>query len=188
MPGASISLSDELQPVISAIGVTVQHPGRLTEAWAAYMLYSTQRRFQTETGPDGVKWKPLARRTTLAKVRGRRRGASNMLRVTTRLYSSLTTYSDELEAAVGTNLIYAGPHQFGGEITQYARSQRTSFKKVRGRLRFAKRGSRGSTERNITIGEHIVRIPARPYLGFSADDQARLVEIGREMIFEENGQ
>lgn len=182
MPGASIKLDDELASVISAIGVSVAHPGELASAFAAAMLFSTQRRFERETGPDGAKWQPLAERTTTRKIRGGRRGSENMLRVTIRLYSSVVAQSDDRSAEVGSNLEYAGVHQLGGEITQYARSQRASFKKIRKRFRFVKPGTKGAIDRNITIGEHSIKIPARPYLGFSEQDRAELVAIGHEFL------
>lgn len=185
MPGVSILLDDELTPVLNAIGLSVSRPGELTAAFAAAMLQSTQRRFERETGPDGAKWRPLARRTSMKKIRGGRRGTANILRVTTRLYSSLVAASDDRSAEVGSNLVYARPHQLSGEITHYARSQRVSLKKIRKRYRFVRPGTKGSQERKVTIGEHTVRIPARPYLGFSEEDRANLVAIGEEWLARE---
>jgi phage virion morphogenesis protein len=182
MPGTALIIDDELTPIISAIGLSVEHPGALTAEMAAYLLFSTQQRFQRQVGPDGQKWKPLARRTTMAKVRGRRRGAANILRVTTRLYSSLVADSGDTFAEVGTNVEYAAAHHFGAEITQYARSQRASFKKIRKRYSFVKRGTKGAVDRNITIGEHKVKIPARPYLGFNEHDRAELIAIGEDWM------
>ncbi|WP_411037638.1 phage virion morphogenesis protein [Shinella sp. BYT-45] len=184
MPGASLLLDDELSPVLSAIGVSISHPGALMAEFAAAMLHSTQRRFERETGPDGAKWQPLATRTALKKVRGRRRGTANILRVnpSAGLYSSVVAASDDNSAEVGSNLPYARIHQLGGSITHYARSQRASFKRIRNRHRFVKPGTKGARERNITIGEHTVRIPARPYLGFSEQDRATLVAIGQEWL------
>ncbi len=185
MPGASLVLDDNLSPTIASLVLAARHPGNLMAAFAGSMLTSTQRRFETETGPDGAKWKPLATRTTLKKIRSRQRGTANILRVTTRLYSSLTTQSDDRSASVGTNIVYAAPHQFGGEIQQYARSQRASFVRIRKRWQFAKRGRKGSIEKNITIGEHTITIPARPYLGFSQADIAALAEIGTDWLIQE---
>ncbi|MGD9476143.1 phage virion morphogenesis protein [Shinella sp. G-2] len=182
MPGVAILLDDELSPVLSAIGVTVTHPGALMAEFAAAMLTSTQQRFHRETGPDGVKWKPLARRTAMKRVRGRRRGTANILRVTTQLYSSLVAASDDHSAEVGSNLVHARPHQLGSETTHYARSQRASFKRIRGQHRIVRPGTKGSAERNITIGEHTVSVPARPYLGFSAPDRENFIAIGQEWL------
>jgi phage virion morphogenesis protein len=182
MPGVSILLDDELSPVLAAIGAAISHPGALMAEFAAAMLHSTQRRFERETGPDGQKWKPLARRTSMRMVRGRRRGTGNILRVTTQLYSSLIAASDDRSAELGSNLVYARPHQLGGEITHHARSQRASFKRIRKSYRFVRPGTKGAEERKITIGEHSVRIPARPYLGFSEQDRGTLVSIGQEWL------
>lgn len=185
MPGASILLDDELSPVLAQIGLHVSRPGDLTAAFAAAMLQSTQRRFERETGPDGVKWKSLASRTSMRKVRGGRRGTANILRVTTRLYSSLVAASSDTSAEVGTNAVYARIHQLGGEIQHYARSQSMSLKKIRTRYRFVRPGTKGAQERKVTIGEHSVTIPARPYLGFSEEDRANLLAIGEEWLVRE---
>lgn len=182
MPGASLVLDDELSPVLDAIGGAISHPDALMAEFAAAMLFSTQRRFERETGPDGVKWKSLARRTAMRKVRGRRRGSANILRVTTQLYSSLVAASDATSAEVGSNAVHARIHQLGGEITHYARSQRASFKRIRGQHRFVRPGTKGAKDRNITIGEHSIPIPPRPYLGFSEQDRGTLAAIGREWI------
>lgn len=188
MPGASLILDDTLSPSIASLVQAARHPGNLMASFAGAMLTSTQRRFETETSPDGAKWKPLAPRTTMKKIRSRQRGTANILRVTTRLYSSLTTQSDDRSASVGTNIVYAAPHQFGGEIQQYARSQSASFIRIRKRWQFSKAGRKGAVKKNITIGEHTIRIPARPYLGFSEADIAALTEIGTDWLLEEINQ
>lgn len=187
MTGTTIRLDDTATEGLSRLVNTAVHPGQMLSAMGAYLLTSTQRRFETETGPDGQKWKPLSKRTEKRMVRrGRRRGTANILRVSTRLYQSLVMRSDAVSAEVGTNVVYAAVHQFGGEIQQYARSQRLSLKKIRGgRARFVKHGSKGAELRNITIGEHTINIPARPYLGFSQVDIARLLEIGEEHLLRE---
>lgn len=185
MPGVALTLNDELTPFFKALGIHVNHPGELTSAFAAHLLYSTQRRFETETAPNGEKWKPLAKRTTLKKVRGGVRGTANILRVTPRLYPSIVAHSDATSAEVGSNVEYARIHQLGGEIIHFARSQRASFKKVRKKWSFVKRGRKGAIEKNITIGEHTIQIPARPYLGFSKDDEAALISIGEDWLMQE---
>ncbi|WP_429813554.1 phage virion morphogenesis protein [Ensifer sp. B1-9] len=185
MTGNPITINDHAvnEGLSRFIGAAI-HPGQMTSAMAAYMLASTQRRFETETDPDGKKWKPLSNRTANRTVRrGRRRGTANILRVTTQLYQSLVMRSDEMSAEVGTNVVHAAVHQIGGEIQQYARSQRLSLKKIRGgRARFVKHGTKGAELRNVTIGEHTISIPARPYFGFSQVDTARLLEIGAEQL------
>ncbi len=185
MPGTSLIIDDELTPVITAIGLSISHPGALTAEIAAYLLTSTQRRFERQVDPDGKRWQALARRTSMKKVRGRRRGTGNILRLSNHLYDTLVHTSDDRSAEVGSNVEYAAIHQYGGEIQQYARSQRASFKKIRKRYRFVRPGTKGAVDRNITIGEHSIRIPARPYLGFNDQDRAEITAIGREWLARE---
>ena len=63
-----------------------------------------------------------------------------------------------------------------------ARQGTVSLKSIRQkggglRTRFAKRGSRGAQDRDVSIRAHTVTIPARPYLGVSDADRQRLTEI-----------
>lgn len=138
------------------------------------LVSSTQTRFETETDPQGKKWKPLARAT----VR-RKRGDRRILKERLRLLQSLTHNATPDYLEVGTNVPYAGTHQLGGTIEQFARSQRATFTRTRsGRLRFARASTRLKSRvvRPITIGAHTVTIPARPYLGISKADEAMIAE------------
>lgn len=187
MTGASITLEDKATDGVRYLVARATHPGQLMSAIAAYMLTSTQRRFEREAGPDGEPWRPLSKRTANRVIRGgRRRGSANILRVTTRLYRSLVTRSDASSAEVGTNVAYAAVHQFGGQIQIYARSQRATLKKIRtGRTRFVKTGTKGGVVRNVTIGEHVISIPARPYFGFSEEDKRMLLQLGEDYLLQE---
>lgn len=185
MPGSKVTLNDQATARLARLVGAVRHPGELMSAIAALMLTQTQRRFERQVGPDGTAWLPLSSRTAARKIGKRRRGTANMLRVSTRLYRSLTTSSDDRSAEVGTNVEYAGIHQFGGDIQHYARSQTMSFKKVRKRYRFATRGTKGAEERKITIGEHQVTIPARPYLGFGPNDITAIQDEASDFLARE---
>lgn len=185
MTGSKITLTDTATAVVSRVIGAARHPGELMATFAALMLTSTQRRFERQVGPDGVAWKPLSKRTANARIGRRRRGTSNILRVTTRLYRSLTTASDATSAEVGTNVEYAGVHQFGAEIPHYARSTKLSLKKVRNRYRFVRPGTKGAVEKRVTIGEHVTRIPARPYLGFNDQDVAAMTAAGQDFLKQE---
>lgn len=185
MTGSKITLTDTATAVIARMVVAVRHPGELMSTFAALMLTSTQRRFEKQVGPDGVAWKPLSKRTANARIGKRRRGTSNILRVTTRLYQSLTTAADDTSAEVGTNLVTAAAHQFGADIPHFARSQKMSLKKIRSRYRFVKAGTKGAIEKRVTIGEHTTRIPARPYLGFSDQDITAMVAAGQDFLKQE---
>lgn len=185
MTGSKVVLDDKATSALVRLVDAVRHPGQLMSNFAAIMLTSTQRRFERQVGPDNVAWKPLSKRTAQRKVNGRRRGTKSILRLSTRLYQSLITASDERSAEVGTNVEYAGIHQFGGTIEHFARSQTMSLKKIRKRTRFVPHGTKGAELRRVTIGEHGVTIPARPYLGFSEQDIAALNAEGVEYLRKE---
>jgi phage virion morphogenesis protein len=147
----------------------------------AAMLYSVQRRFERETGPDGTPWARHAPRTARQRERRRSRGNApltpKLLRDSTRLYSSITSEATAETAAVGTNIIYAAIHQTGGTITQYPQSRKVRFRKVGGRLRFARKAHKRAVEKPVTYGTRTIVIPARPYLGFSEADRAEILAL-----------
>ncbi|TXI00295.1 MAG: phage virion morphogenesis protein [Rhizobium sp.] len=181
MFGASVEIKDELTPALTRFVEAAENPAEIMGGVAGYLLTSTQQRFERETGPDGQKWQDLSPRTANKRSgRGRSiRGYEHILRDTTRLYTSLTTRSDATSAAAGTNDIRAGTHQFGAEIQQPERSQKLSLKRIRGKngVRFVKAGTKGATERDVTIGAHVVRIPARPFFGINDVDREEISEI-----------
>lgn len=173
---------------------------RIHRAIAGYVLFSTQRRFERETGPGGVKWQSFAP-STLARMSARRRANPKLLRDSVRLYSSLTSLADSGRAAVGTNVAYAAIHQFGGEIAQAARSQQVHVRdaavgaattkdgrRVGSTRRFASAKSRAKSLRTewVTMPERTIRVPPRPYLGIDDADRAEILRLiadalGREL-------
>lgn len=176
MTGASIKIIDEASPAVARLVASAQSPRRITAAIAGYLVFSTQRRFETETGPDGEAWQKLSARTA-SRRRGRFvRGYANILRDTTRLYQSIQPYSDDTVAAAGTNVEYAAIHQEGGSIEQGARTSKISFKKIRGKrgVRFVRPGSKGATEMEVEIPAYQMQMPARPYLGINDQDHIEI--------------
>lgn len=149
------------------------------------LVASTQQRFESETDPQGRKWKPLARSTIRKK-----KGDTRILRQRGQLLQSLTHNATPSYLEVGTNVVYAGIHQFGGTIEQAARQQRATFVRSKsGRLRFAKASTRAKSRvvKPIAIGAHTVTIPARPYLGISEADAKMIVETADAYIVAASG-
>lgn len=125
----------------------------------AMMLTSTQRRFETETDPEGRRWKLLSAETVLGRIGGRAKaydtkgrlrkpaarkiGAIAILRQSARLFQSLTYRVGRGHVEIGTNVVYGRIHQLGG------------------------RAGRGGQ----------VTIPARPYLGMDAGDRQAALRI-----------
>lgn len=177
----SITIDDrEINAALTRVAEAGGEPIALMDEMAAAMLFSVQRRFETETGPSGAPWARHAPRTARARA-NRRRGntpvSPKILRDSNRLYSSIVSEASADEAAVGTNLIYAAIHQTGGSITQYPQSRMVRFRKVGRKTRFAKKSHKRAYDRPVTYGQRTILIPARPYLGFSEDDRAELLRI-----------
>jgi phage virion morphogenesis protein len=149
---------------------------------AAAMLYGVQRRFETETAPDGSPWAALKPQTIRRRKKGRanRGAAASILRDTNLLYTSITPVADAVEAVVGTNLVYAAIHQNGGVIERLARSTTVRLRRVNKRTRFASKRVKSAKERWVTLPTYGLTIPARPFLGWSDTDRAAALAIAHD--------
>ena len=100
--------------------------------------------------PDGLPWKELSA-VTLSRRRKAGSGAQ-ILRDTGRLASGITYKVVGGSVELGTNVVYAGTHQYG-----------------------AKKGGYGRTRKGgpIPWGD----IPARPFFGYNDQDQADVLEL-----------
>ena len=203
MSGASIRIEVDDAEIAAGLGRLVQAGADLAPAMAAIadaLLFSTQRRFETERGPDGLAWAPVAPSTR------RRMPATRMparlLRDTGRLAASLITATDASSAEVGTNVLYAGIHQLGGQIAMPERRGSATFRlagegagrakdgrRVGSRLRFARASTRAKSKhtRDYTVPAHAIRIPARPYLGVSEADKAEILAILADHLVRQGG-
>ncbi len=99
---------------------------------AESLLISTQQRFELERDPNGKPWQPLswwtlflrgggrkgwhkrnrskAKKGTMEKISG-----AKILRASNRLFQSLTSVVTNSEIQLGSNVIYARIHQYGGQ-------------------------------------------------------------------------
>jgi len=120
------------------------------------LVTSTQQRFEAGTGPDGERWTP--------SMRALRTGGQTL---TDRghLRDSVTHAANARSVQVGSNLIYARPHQLGATIRA----------KAGGALAIPLPDGGVALKQSVTL-------PARPYLGISADDQAEIGDIIRERL------
>ncbi|NHM25458.1 phage virion morphogenesis protein [Desulfofundulus sp. TPOSR] len=130
---------------------------RLHKEIGEHLVSSTQERFKTETAPDGTKWPQ--------SIRAREEGGQT-LSDTRRLRNSISYAARPDRVEVGTNDKRAPVHQFGATIRP-SRAKALKFQ-VGGRWAVKK----------------LVRIPARPFLGLSDDDQVAISEIIRERLEE----
>lgn len=138
-----------IQDVLTRLIATGQSLEPVMRGIADYGETSTQGRFKTETAPDGSKWKPNLRGGKILKQR-------------MHLQDSITRDSGEDFAEWGsdTSVTYAAIHQFGGVIRPKNKPYLT-FKVPGGGFRRVKQ----------------VTIPARPFVGINADDEANILDI-----------
>lgn len=142
-----------LMATLRRMMVNAARPQSAMQAIAALGEASTRDRFDTETGPDGQKWK-----------KGHKRGGRTLTQAG-HLGDSISARHGRDFAEWGVNRPYAAIHQFGGVI-------RPKRKKA---LRFRLAGGKGAfvTAKKVTM-------PARPFLGISAEDRDDILHVLRK--------
>jgi phage virion morphogenesis protein len=120
------------------------------------LVANTHDRFDAAQDPDGKAWAPLEPNYAASK-----RGPGILRESAMRggLQGSITHRSGRAEVEVGTNKIYGATHQFGNVIT--AKGGGFLVFKIGGTL----------------VKARSVTIPARPYLGISAEDQVMILDV-----------
>ena len=117
------------------------------------LIVSTKKRFESESGPDGMPW---ARNSELTKSRkgGRDQpligGGKLMDQINKQLSGNDTLY-------VGSDRDYAGTQQFGAKQGQFGRSDRNT---------------------PLPWGD----IPARPFIGISDADEDKIIDIFNQYL------
>ncbi len=171
-----IELADQ-ELALSELGGLIartSNPLPLFEAIGLSLVTSTQHRFDTGTGVDGSPWPPSLR--VIA------RGGKTLV-LSARLYRSISFQASATGVEIGTNVIYAAIHQFGGTINQPARSQTLHFKanKKTGQQRFSR--AKGATHsKEVSIGARVIKMPARPFIGLDADDDRAITGIAEKWL------
>lgn len=177
MAGADITLgldvvgADVPAAVLNAVG---RRAGDMTDVMTAIgdaLVRSTHVRMEREQAPDGTAWQKSRR---AAETGGR------TLYKIGHLYQSITSQAGPDSVAVGSDVVYAAIHQFGGDVQHAARVQtiyrRLADMQAERPAPFVKRG-RATFVSNHQVAAHTVTMPARPYLGVSADDQAEILAV-----------
>lgn len=181
MSGAGIQLRGETvaQAELGHLIERAQSPRPMWERIGASLVTSTLQRFDNGTDPEGSPWPP--------SIRALAEGGRTLID-TARLYQSITFNATDDGVEVGTNVIYAAIHQFGGDITIPAREQVLNFKKHKrtGKTLPGFRKEKDATfSQKVSIGAHTVHIPARPFLGLDDDDDAEMLHIVEDWLVTE---
>ncbi|ARR52040.1 hypothetical protein HY78_00475 [Rhizorhabdus wittichii DC-6] len=164
--GLSIEIQDQLSTALKGLGDAADD---MAPAWAAiahFLVEEAEERFRTETGSDGVPWKPSRR------VAGDGKGDPGDGGQTLTLSGDLRR---SLREDYGSDYAAAGPEASGG-AAEYAEIHQTGgtirARPGQARSKPAHDGSTHFTARalNTPFGpRQSVKIPARPYMGLSAE-------------------
>jgi len=160
---------------LNAAGSMMSDPRRMLLDMGEYLLQSTQARFSSQTGPDGVAWQAL----TPAYMRRKKKNKNRILVLEGYLKNLLRYQATREELVLGSDRPYSAIHQLGGTINIAARSQQAYFRQDKSGAigkQFVKK-SRSNFAQRVTIGPYTITIPARPYLGISTLDEISMVEI-----------
>lgn len=135
----------DLTPVMDAVG--------------ALLVAGTERRFDTQRAPDGTPWPPSIRAQLVS---------GQTLTDTARLRGSITHEAFRDRVEVGTNVVYAAPHQFGATI-------RPKSAKA---LTFNIPGVGWVSVKEVTI-------PRREFLGVDREDEDEVLGLVEDMLGDE---
>jgi phage virion morphogenesis protein len=149
----------QLKEALSGLASRVRNMTPIMKEIGEIVRTSVERNFAETGRPE--KW-PESQRV--------KRGGGQTLSRTGRLRRSFTVKASKDRVEVGTNVVYAAIHQFGGTITQGARSELfTRNRYVRGDKKGQfKKGTKAG--RGVTFGERRINIPARPFLMVQDED------------------
>jgi len=137
------------------------------KAIATHLETSTRMRFETESGPIGAKWAASQRATDEG---GKTLTKSGDLRSSIKSAFTATTAEAGPEQSFGA-AIYAAIHQFGFDKRRPVRAHKRQVTQA-----FGKQLSEAITVDVPAFTRH-VKMPARPYVGWSEDDQRAAAEI-----------
>jgi phage virion morphogenesis protein len=152
------------------------NPQGLFENIGASLVTSTQQRFETGVGVDGSPWPPSLR--VIAH-------GGKTLELSGRLMRSITFIARATGLELGSNVIYAAIHQFGGAILQAARKATVHFKRSKRtgeRLAGFRKAGKGTEAQEVSIGARTIHMPARPYVGLDDDDDREILRISEDWL------
>lgn len=121
----TISGDEAVQKALTAVAARVQDMTPLMRQVAQVLKFASEEAFEGEKNAStGASWTRLAPATVRSYVtKTKRRGEHPILQVTGRLAASLTTMVGKAFALIGTNVVYAAIHQFGGFAGRNLRTQ-----------------------------------------------------------------
>ncbi|HBO4355091.1 TPA: phage virion morphogenesis protein [Pseudomonas aeruginosa] len=167
--------------VINEAASAAGNPAAMLRDMGEYLIIAHDQRFISQTAPDGTPWQALSP----AYQRRKRKNQDKILVLDGYLKNTLRYQVSDDELLFGTNRKYGAIHHFGGEIDVAARSQQAYFRQDGktgevGNQFVSKRKS--NFAQWVTLGGYKIKIPARPWLGTSADDNYVLAGIAMKYL------
>ncbi|OYV40406.1 MAG: hypothetical protein B7Z80_04585 [Rhodospirillales bacterium 20-64-7] len=162
MTGAAFTVTLDAAPIegmLERLEIGIRDDRGLLAVLGEYGVASTQRRFETQASPEGVPWGAL--NPAYASLKG---AGYDILTLSGTLRRSQHFVLGLGAVAWGSSMIYAAVHQFGATIVP-KNAPALSF-----RL--------GLDARWVHVQS--VTIPARPYLGISAEDAEEIVALTQD--------
>lgn len=175
MAGAAITIIERIddRDIMRALQKLDQKSGNLRSAlknMGEYLVNSTQDRFDAQEDPTGKAWAPLKPATK------DRKRIDKILTETSRMRNSVVYAVQGSGLKVGTSDIRAAAHQFGLKGAVKVPAQKSLRKKAFGReLAFPV----WAEIRAHTINQNL---PARPFIGISADDREEILAIAADFL------
>ncbi|MCB1433213.1 MAG: phage virion morphogenesis protein [Alphaproteobacteria bacterium] len=173
MSGTSVRI-DGLEDAIRSLNfliANIERPVRMWREIGSFLEKSVAQRFEMSVGPGDNPWPPSLRALTEGGQTLVERG---------RLRDSISVRATDHSVEVGTNVLYAAIHQFGGTIHHKVRQQDLRFRAHRrtGKLLKGFRTAKnGNVVRTVQVGPHDVTIPPRPFLGIDDEDIQGISEV-----------
>lgn len=164
----AINVTFDSAPVLARLEEIARQVDNMRPAYAAIgeaLAESTKQRFSNSTGPDGKRWAPNAPATVLAKL-GEISGA----------YTKKGRLSKKGAAAVMSKRPLVDSGMLQDTITWQADATSVEI----GTNRFAGEWAGGAAVHQF--GSRDGSIPARPFLGLSADDERTVLDILSEHL------
>jgi phage virion morphogenesis protein len=180
---AGATLTFDFQDALSTLLATqmaLTDPTPLLSDMGEKLLEFHQQRFRDQTAPDGTPWEPLSYRYKKSK----RKNKDKILTLDGPLRNTLRWQIAAQDLLFGTDRPYGAIHHFGGTIDMPARSQQAYYQQDRitaGNNRFVRK-SKSNFAQWHTLPAHQIKIPSRPWLGVSATEGDRLVELARNYL------
>ena len=181
----SVSVEDKaVRGVLSGLGAAAADLRPAMDNIGRMLMTSVDMRFERESDPDGAPWVVLAPSTIKRKAKA---GRERKLQWSGALRRSITRQADSSSVTVGSNLVYAAIQQNGGTIEKYAQSREILRKFTEtGGVKTLHPGFVKRSQANFAsfheVGAHGITIPARPFLGINAADEAEGVQILKDHL------